>query len=47
MQYCIHLTSLNKLSEVIPYNGVCLVINILIEISILINKAAAIFKVEL
>ena len=47
MQYCIHLTSLSKLSEVIPYNGVCLVINILVEISILINKAAAIFKVEL
>jgi hypothetical protein len=47
MQYCIHLTSLSKLSEVIPYNGVCLVINILVEISILINKVAAILKVEL
>jgi hypothetical protein len=47
MQYCIHLTSLSKLSEVIPYNGVCLVINVLVEISILINKATIVFKVEL
>lgn len=32
--------------KVIPNNGVCLAINVLVSISILINKDAAIFKIE-